>query len=539
MNESRSFPDVFPKEVGASARGSAAAAPLPLAWRQDFKLGVAVVRPSVRTVDGPGGSAAAEPRVMQVLLALVDAEGAVLSRDDLIRICWNGQVVGDDSVNRAIAEVRRITRTTEAGFGVETIPRIGYRLSGATPESAGPVAQPLPETDGVAAGPVTKVTRRVAVGGAVAAAAGVLGLWFALRDRTDPRVAVLVERGRLAIRDELPESDAQGVRFLRAAVAIEPDNAEAWGLLSLALRNTVEHSSASETAPTVRDCEFAATRALAIDDREGNALAALAALRPAFGDWAAAEDRLRNVLAVVPDNVAARSHFGVLLQSTGQEQESARWLERTVQLEPLSPVLQLRLAWKQWMFGRTAEADQTIDRALQLWPRHAGVWNIRLMLYGLTGRSRAALAMIEDADSRPPTLLERQRSRWRLLLIALETRSPADVTAARAAIMAAAIRAPGSAVNGIMILSMLGETDAAFAVAQGYLLRRGPLIGPLRAGRGEVSVNDQRWRKTMMMFTPAVAAMQVDRRFLPLCAGMGLVDYWRRRGITPDFLQRS
>jgi hypothetical protein len=86
---------------------------------------------------------------------------------------------------------------------------------------------------------------------------------------------------------------------------------------------------------------------------------------------------------------------------------------------------------------------------------------------------------------------------------------------------------------------VLGEIDAAFAVAEGYLLRRGPLVGPLRTDGGEVPANDQRWRKTMHLFTPPVAAMQADRRFLPLCAGIGLVDYWRRRRITPDFILRS
>ena len=531
MNESRSFTDVFPMRIGDHNHDPEAMPAPPLARRADFRLGVATVRPSVRTVDGPGGSAAAEPRVMQVLLALADAEGTVLTRDDLIRICWNGQVVGDDSVNRAIAEVRKISRATEAGFGVETIPRIGYRLTGiAAAESGGPAPASAPAR-----------TRRWVLGGGLAAVGlgvGGLGLWALLHEWHDPRATALVERGRQALRDELPESDAQGVGFLRRAVALEPDNAEAWGLLALALRNKVEHANARESAAAVRDCEFAADRALSLDPREGNALAALATLRPQIGDWIATEDRLRNVLAIAPDNVAARTHFGIFLQSSGQEDESTRSLARTVQLEPLSPANQFRWAWKLWMMGRAAESDLTIDRALQLWPRHPGVWNMRVLLYALTGRTRPALAMVEDEDTRPPTMREGLVNRWRLSLAALETRAPADVAAARHSMMAAAVRRAGSAVNSIMFLSVLGEIDAAFEVAEGYLLRRGPLIGPLRVGRGEMAVNDQRWRKTMQLFTPPVAAMQADRRFLPLCAGIGLVDYWRRRRITPDYLRR-
>ena len=124
-----------------------------LARRPDFQLGSAIVRPSMRTVEGPGGSVTTEPRVMQVLLAFADAGGAVLTRDDLLRTCWKGMFVGDDSINRAIAEVRRIARETGAGFGIETIPRIGYRLTGGAAASTRPLAEPEPVPAPVAATP--------------------------------------------------------------------------------------------------------------------------------------------------------------------------------------------------------------------------------------------------------------------------------------------------------------------------------------------------------------------------------------------------
>ena len=144
--ENRSLADDLPKrgESDASGRGAEDPAASLLARRPDFQLGAGIVRPSVRTVEGPGGSVTAEPRVMQVLLALADAGGAVLTRDDLLRTCWKGMFVGDDSITRAVAEVRRIARETGAGFGVETIPRIGYRLTGGAATSTRPLAEPEP-----------------------------------------------------------------------------------------------------------------------------------------------------------------------------------------------------------------------------------------------------------------------------------------------------------------------------------------------------------------------------------------------------------
>lgn len=511
---------------GASAVGSTVPAPLPLARRADFRLGAATVRPSVRTIDGPDGSATAEPRVMQVLLAFVDADGAVLTREDLIRIAWNGTIVGDDSVNRAIAEVRRISRETSAGFTIETIPRIGYRLeAGATEaEAETALADALP----------APATRRWVIGGTVAVALGGVGLWSALRDRADPRAALLVERGKQALRLALPDSDAQGVSAFSEAVAIEPRNAEAWGLLALALRNKAENSEPDGVTGAVEAMEQAARRALALDPTEGNALTALATIRPAFGDWLNAEKRLLAVLKVAPDNVAAISSFVLLLQQVDRRRDSWIWNERVIALDPLSPIHQFRRALKQWIFGRIAESDQTIERALQLWPRHPAIWNARKLTFAFTGRAGEGLAFIDDVQARPPTAAAPTIAYWRSALTALESRAPADIAATRKAMLDAAPRSPGFAASAILILSALGQIDDAFAVAEGYLLRRGRFVGTLWTGSGQMPVTDMRWRRTMFIFTPATVPMRADPRFKLLLDGIGLTDYWRQRGIGPD-----
>ena len=78
---------------------------------------------------------------------------------------------------------------------------------------------------------------------------------------------------------------------------------------------------------------------------------------------------------------------------------------------------------------------------------------------------------------------------------------------------------------------------ATVTVTDGFLLRRGPLIPTLWLGRNDMPVNDQRWRRTMMLFTPACAPLRADPRFAELCQGVGFTDYWRRRNIVPDHLR--
>ena len=93
-----------------------------------FRLGELEVRPSSREVAQGEYRDVIEPRVMQVLVALARRRGEVVSRDALIGACWGGRVVSDDAVSRSIMGVRRVAET-HGGFSIETVPRVGYRLS--------------------------------------------------------------------------------------------------------------------------------------------------------------------------------------------------------------------------------------------------------------------------------------------------------------------------------------------------------------------------------------------------------------------------
>lgn len=509
-----------------------------LAHEPAFTLGHLAIDPPTRQIAAGAVRQTIEPRVMQVLVALARARGAIVTRDELTLWCWDGRIVGDDAINRALSRIRAIA--AEIGQGalrVETIAKVGYRL--VIREGA---EVPPPPTSPALHGqtPSAGISRRHWVAAAGAAGVAVLGggaVWTLLAIRPDPRAAELVTRGAQVLRDEMPDSTQQGIGFLTEATAIDPNNAEAWGLLALAWRNAAEHSPPDQTAKAVASCEAAARRALAIDPNHGNAHSALAKLWPIFGDWLGAERRHRAVLEIAPDNAASISALGTLLQSVGRVRESSIHSARAAEIDPLSPIYQFRRTFGLWCTGRLGEADRTIDRALQLWPRHPAVWNARATIYALTDRPRAALAMIDDREGRPSGMSDRAADFWRLPLKAMETGAPADIATAMESSIAIVARSPGTAVSSICFASKLNQVDQAFAMADAYLLRRGPLVGGLlRSGPDQLAVTDQRWRMTMMLFIPATASMRADARFLPLCRDMGLAEYWRARGIRPDYL---
>lgn len=120
----------------------------------DFRLGGVLIRPSTRQIEAGALSATLEPRVMQVLVILARCAGQVVSREELIRTCWEGRIVGEDALNRCISKVRKLAEAHGA-FELETIPRVGYRMKVDTevvphPSSGGAVSDGTPGQRGQA-----------------------------------------------------------------------------------------------------------------------------------------------------------------------------------------------------------------------------------------------------------------------------------------------------------------------------------------------------------------------------------------------------
>src|SRR4051812_32920311 len=108
-------------------------APVILAHERSFAIGDAEFHPPTREVCFAGQRSIIEPRVMQLLIALHRAGGAVVNKDDLVQSCWDGRVVGDDAINRVVSRLRSVAEK-KAGrqFRIETIAKVGYRLLSAT-----------------------------------------------------------------------------------------------------------------------------------------------------------------------------------------------------------------------------------------------------------------------------------------------------------------------------------------------------------------------------------------------------------------------
>jgi DNA-binding winged helix-turn-helix (wHTH) protein/TolB-like protein len=101
-----------------------------LAQEADFDLGSLRVRPPRCEVEWNGVTQTLQRRVMQVLVALAQARGAVVSQGDLVVRCWRGLSVSEDAIYRCISKLRKLAAEyPELPYAIEAVPGVGYRLT--------------------------------------------------------------------------------------------------------------------------------------------------------------------------------------------------------------------------------------------------------------------------------------------------------------------------------------------------------------------------------------------------------------------------
>lgn len=94
-----------------------------------FQLGLCHIEPAESKIVSPRGPEHVEPRVMDVLMVLVNKAGHTVSREELIDRVWNTIYVSDEVLSRCISLLRRhLGDDRRQPSYIETVPKRGYRL---------------------------------------------------------------------------------------------------------------------------------------------------------------------------------------------------------------------------------------------------------------------------------------------------------------------------------------------------------------------------------------------------------------------------
>jgi DNA-binding winged helix-turn-helix (wHTH) protein/TolB-like protein len=112
--------------------------------KHGFRLGSWEVHPDSGEITSADQKVRVEPKVMDVLVVLAEAQGRVVLRDELLRVWGKRWEVADESLTRCIAELRSaLGDNAQAPVYIQTIPRRGYRLLVPVTPLAAPEPKPV------------------------------------------------------------------------------------------------------------------------------------------------------------------------------------------------------------------------------------------------------------------------------------------------------------------------------------------------------------------------------------------------------------
>jgi DNA-binding winged helix-turn-helix (wHTH) protein len=496
-----------------------------LARESAFRLGRAHVQPSTRTLEVDGRAEIIEPRMMQVLVALAGAKGEVVTRDELLELCWEGRVVGEDALSRVLWRLRQVlARLGQPDFEIETIPRVGYRLVVGRNEPAVEIG-PAPKTPA----PEKGLSRRTLATGAIAVAgvAAVGGLAWAgsQQPHEPPEEAKRFFDQAIELRGQGGYAECQQViAYLREAVRIDPDYSEAWGALALQYSTLLDWFAPRPDANQLKIAgRSAARRALQLDADNADAAAALLMMDSPYRRWDEVERGLRALLARHPAYNPAQWGVAKLMIETGRFTAAIELFKRLSAQKPSWAAGRWRVATALLTLGRLQEAEEEIESGLRVWPRNFLFWAAKSRYLIISGEQAEALRFVADQAVRPlyeASFIEREI----LVTRAAAEQSPGAVRRARDALIVLA--RTGEVAIPAMELPFIGEVDLAFEMYDGYFLDRGPWnTGPRER------------RYTGGLFELESEQLRKDARFMPLLHAIGLDRYYRLAGVKPDFLQ--
>ena len=291
------------------------------------------------------------PKAYDVLVALVQQRGRLVTKDELLKRIWpesfveeGGLTVHMSALRKALGEDahRPIYIETVAGSGYRFIAAVRFDSEDEKPFASSAVARPV-------------------------------------------ELYELVGRGRShLLSDSFLELPA-AVDAFRSAIEIDPTYAPAHAGLARA-RCVLAASHAVPHQEAFTEAKASALRALAMDSASADAQVALGTvLFLSEWDWTAAERSLQRALEINPDHTEALLQYGSLQEALGRLDDGLRSKQQALARDPRSPGVLVQIAISYWHQRRYDDALVWAQRAIDVNPKHAQACQFISYVYLKTG----------------------------------------------------------------------------------------------------------------------------------------------------------
>jgi DNA-binding winged helix-turn-helix (wHTH) protein/TolB-like protein/predicted Zn-dependent protease len=175
-------------------------------------------------------------------------------------------------------------------------------------------------------------------------------------------------KGRFFWSKRTREGFTTAIRLFQQAIEQDPSYAEAYAGVadSYALLGFYGYLPPAESYPKAKQ---AALQALAINHNLPEPHVSLLIVATDYDwDWATAETEFRAAMALKPNDAEAYQAHAYLLLALGQSEAAAREVEHALELDPVSPGINVTLAWVYYLGRDYSRCLQQCRRTRELYP---------------------------------------------------------------------------------------------------------------------------------------------------------------------------
>src|SRR5260370_461346 len=212
--------------------------------------------------------------------------------------------------------------------------------------------------------------------------------------QVDPSAYQLYLKGRYFWNKRTRESIHKAIDYFSEALAKDPQYAAAFSGLadcysSLGFPFDVGEMSPNDAQPKAIE---AAKRAIALDDSLAEAHTSLAFIKLHYDwDWPGSESEFRRGVALSPGVANSHHWFAHWLIAAGHIREAEAESRRALELDPLSPMMNVHLGWHHFYAHQYQEAADQFRKTLELDPNFGLAYWYSGLVYEQLGRYDEAL----------------------------------------------------------------------------------------------------------------------------------------------------
>lgn len=344
------------------------------------------------------------PKVVETLLALVEHPGEVLAKSELLERIWPEGFVEEANLAQNVYVIRKTLRAHWGPHAIETVPRRGYRFTGAVSVEISAQAHVAQPEAALPAAPRRRSTLRYAFG-AAAVLVMMLGIAAGTMDVARSRPsgpsteglsvagARLYAMGKYYWNQRTAASIAKSVRYFEAVIRSDPNDSRGYAGLASAyvIDGDYGYPPLSKNVALARAASYA-HRALRLDAGSAEAYAVLGLVAVDRHHMQQGQAEYRRSIALDPNYAPAHQWYGTELLWSGKGEAAFEELQKAANLDPESVAATDWLSQAAYMARRYKDAVDYARQALDLSPSRNDAYQTIGMAYEALGDYRAAIA---------------------------------------------------------------------------------------------------------------------------------------------------